>query len=300
MKNLKQQPVYGNPSMGKLFFLSIFFIFSTVHAQISYVTTIHPFKEILYSLVKDRATVYSILPPGASPHTYELKPSDIKKVKQAKALFWGAENLDKWVLSLGSPLPIELFRLLPDSSRLQIMASGFNNNSEFIGMDPHFWTDPLAAASILPALQDTLCSIDPKGENIYKKNSGQFAAQLDSLYHTISIASESIQNSNVLLSHPFFQYYLKRFHINLAGIIEPIPGKEPTPKELQEIIRLVKKQNVKAILTHSQLSDRPAQLVSESTGVKQIELDPIGGSTGKTTYKEILLSNTRILIEALK
>jgi zinc transport system substrate-binding protein len=286
--------------MVKFFYTLAFFILTTVHAQINYVTTIHPFKEILNSVVKERATIYSILPPGASPHTYELRPSDIQNVKQAQALFWGADNLDKWVLALGNPTPIELFKLLPHYNRLQIKSFRGNGESKITGTDPHFWTDPLAVASILPALKDTLCSIDPEGESIYKKNTEQYTAHLDSLYHQINSNVEGIKNRNVILSHPFFRYYLMRFHINLVGIIETIPGKEPTPKELQEIINRAKKQNVKAMLTHSQLSDRAAQLVSEATGIKVYKLDPIGGSTGKITYDEILLSNTRILIEALK
>ena len=103
-----------------------------------------------------------------------------------------------------------------------------------------------------------------------------------------------------MLSHPFFQYFLNRFDIHLAGIIEVIPGKEPSPRELMKIIKKVKRENVKAIFTHPQLPDRAAESVAEAAGIKVYELDPIGGVTGRVTYNELLLYNTRILFEALK
>ena len=109
-----------------------------------------------------------------------------------------------------------------------------------------------------------------------------------------------IDNKTVLLSHPFFQYYLKRFNFDLVGIIEVSSGTEPTPKELKEIIDLVKERKVKAIFRHSQHSDRASQIISESTGIKIVALDPLGGVIDRKTYDEILLYNTNVIIEALR
>ena len=65
-------------------------------------------------------------------------------------------------------------------------------------------------------------------------------------------------------------------------------------------MELVKEENVKAIFTHKQHSDKPAKVLAEASGIKQYELDPIGGVTGEMTYKEIILHNLSIINDALK
>ena len=103
-----------------------------------------------------------------------------------------------------------------------------------------------------------------------------------------------------MLSHPFFVYFLQRFDFKVAGIIEPIPGKEPTAKDVKKLIDIASQNNVAAIFINSQLSERPAQIISESTGIKIYSLDPIGGPIGRYTYDELLFYNMEIILGALK
>ena len=98
----------------------------------------------------------------------------------------------------------------------------------------------------------------------------------------------------------FFQYFLKRYKFKVAGIIEPIPGKEPTPKELKGLIDIARKSDVVAIFTHIQLPDNAAHLLAESTGINVYTLDPIGGVDEIESYIDMLMYNTGIIMKAMK
>lgn len=285
--------------MVRLFYILLLTTVS-LGAQVEYVTTIHPFKAIIDQIDGHRGNVYELLPPGASPHTYELKPSDIRTVQKATAIFFGADNLDGWVTKLENVKRISLFEMVPQQNRQMVKYFAGKRKGEVMGDDPHFWTDPLAVKALLPTLTDKLCNLDPAGCEIYRKNSPKFENQLDSLYQVIQNKFLRVDRKEVMLAHPFFQYFLKRFNFKLIGIIETIPGSEPTPRELKEIIDEAKRQNLKLILTHPQISDRPTELIAEATGAKICELDPIGGVAGRETYAELLLYNTQILLEALQ
>ena len=50
----------------------------------------------------------------------------------------------------------------------------------------------------------------------------------------------------------------------------------------------------------NQLPEKPALIVSESTGIKLFTLDPIGGLEGRYSYEELLLYNTEIIVNAMK
>lgn len=270
----------------------------SIGAQTRFVTTIHPFKMILQEIVGQSGVVDEILPPGASPHTYELRPSELKGIETATAFFYGAENLDGWAARIKTAQRIELLKMLPDQNKLAIQ--DFTGAGKMIGLDPHFWTDPLTVKALLPALVDTLCKINPRECNRYRINSLRFSTQLDNLTRSIQESVSGLPKKEVLLAHPFFQYYLKRFGFELLGSIETISGSEPTPRELKEIIDRAKQNRLKVILTHAQIPDRPAQLIAEATGAKIVELDPIGGVAGRETYEELLLYNTNILMQAFE
>lgn len=270
---------------------------ASICAQPRLVTTIHPFKAIIQEIVGESAVVDEILPPGASPHTYELRPTELIEIENATAFFYGAENLDGWAAKIKTAHRIELLKMLPEQNRLPIQI--FPRN-KVTGTDPHFWTDPLTVKALLPALVDTLCQLDSDRCDLYRKNSLQFSTQLDNLAQLIRESFAGISNRQVLLAHPFFQYYLKRFGFDLISTIETIPGAETTPRELKEIIDRAKQSHLKVILSHRQISDRPARLIAEATGAKIVELDPIGGVTGRETYEELILYNTTILLQALQ
>ncbi|MCI0496319.1 metal ABC transporter substrate-binding protein [candidate division KSB1 bacterium] len=298
--------------MKKILFVIFLLTSSSTLAQTKFVTTIHPFKQILKEVIGNHGEVYGILPPGASPHTYELRPSDVRFVSNAKALFFGSENLDAWALKFPNSNQIELITLVAPDALIYFQDEHPEHQSEIhhdreqdeghhhSGVDPHFWTDPLTVKTMLPALVKKLCVLDPAGCEKLKSNSDRFSRQLDSLHIKLKAMLAPIQGSNVMISHPFFQYFFQRYGINLVGIIEATPGKEPTPKQLKGYIEQVEQKQVKAIFDHIQLPDRASKLVAEAAGLKVCHLDPLGGVSGRQSYDELLLYNAKLILEALQ
>ncbi len=295
-------------------FTTVLLLYSTIAlAQPQYVTTIHPFKVVIQQIVGEQGKVHGILPPGASPHTYELRPSDAKIIEAARAIFYGADNLDGWVLKFPNAHQIELIKLVdpaaliyfhepdqePPATAHQEHRTGHDHDHS-AGVDPHFWTDPLTVKSLLPGLVQQLSLLNPSGAAIFKQNAERFSRQLDSLHQQLKAMLAPIAGSKVMISHPFFQYFFRRYDIHLVGMVEAIPGKEPTPRQLKGYIERVKQQRVKAIFDHLQLPDRAAKLVAEAAGIRICQLDPLGGVMGRQSYEELLLYNARLILEALR
>ncbi len=261
-----------------------------------YVTTIPPFDMILSRLVEGRGTVKRLLAPGTSPHTYDPTPSDLRATTEATALVFGAEHLDGWAADLPASQRLELLGLLPPDARLSFEHDGHGAENT---VDPHFWTDPLAVKQMLPVMVDTLCAIDKSGCATYRANADSFATALVALDTRLRALLDPVRDTPVLLAQPFFRYFLRRYGLLLTGIIEPRPGAEPTPQQLQEIVKRTRNGGARAILTQQSLSDRAAQAVSEAAAVPRVTLDPIGGVDGRRTYEELLLSNGYILRDSL-
>lgn len=262
--------------------------------QPRFVTTIAPFEMILRPVVQGRGTVERLLAPGASPHTYDPSPSDLEAVRNGTALVYGAEHLDGWAADLPADRRIGLVDLLPSPARLMFDADGKAT------VDPHFWTDPLAVARLLPPLADTLCALDADGCSTYQTNADSFATALSALDTRLQSMTAPVRETPVLLAQPFFRYFLERYGPHLVGVVAPRPGTDPTSRDLQRLIERAEMTGARGILTQRQLSARGAEAVAEPGGLPLIRLDPLGGTDGRTTYSALMIANARVLRDSLR
>ena len=255
-----------------------------------FVTTVPPFEMILERLVDGRGTVERLLDPGASPHTYDPTPSDLRATTTATALVYGAEALDGWAADLPASRRLELLSMVPVGGRLS-----FEGGHGHGAVDPHFWTDPLAVKQLVPVLADTLCAVDPPGCTTYRANADTFTTVLATLDTQIRSLTAPVREVPVLLAQPFFRYFLRRYGPRSVGIVEPSPGAEATPRQLRRLVGRVETTGAHAILTQESLSDRAARAVSDATSIPVVELDPLGGTDGRRTYDALLRFNARTL-----
>lgn len=268
-----------------------------------YVATIQPLASILSEITGNRAEVVCLLKPGTSPHTYDATPSDAGMIENAKGLFHVHPMTDGWVAKFENPHVFEVFDFVPDELRrvfedmdpdhgLDKDAHGDGEN-----YDPHFWMSPKVVKSVVPKLIEALSEVDPDGASVYKLNGEKLIQKLDELDNEISEMLKPYAGEALLLFHPSFLYYMNDYGLEFAGVIEPFPGKEPTPKYLMELVGHIEEHNVKAIVTEPQLPMAPAETLAAETGLPTVVLDPLGGYEGRESYFDLIRYNTRQLVD---
>jgi zinc transport system substrate-binding protein len=271
-------------------------------AAVHYLATVTPVKLMLDPLVAGRGDVTVLLKAGASSHTYEPTPSDAATAAGCSAFVWVGGDFDGFAAKIDAPQKIQLLPLVPEALRLVDHDTDAGGDSGAnAAPDPHFLSDPLVVQAILPALVAELTRIDPPGAAEYQANADLFSKQLDALDTELRTLLTPIKGQATLLFHPSFAYLFQRYGIVLAGVIEQFPGKEPSPKYLQQLIGQIKAQHIRAIFTETLLPRQPAEVIAEGTGVPVLELDPACGDSGHiyTDYRDWLLYNARILRQAL-
>ncbi len=271
-------------------------------ARPSYLVTIPPLSMLLAPVVGSIGRVLTLLPAGASPATYEPRPSDARRALKAMAFFYVADDVDGWAAKLQSSYKIEMLPLVPRSKLHPWKFAGARKAGAALRLsdyNPHFWMDPLVVKAMLPSLVDRLCSVDAEHCTGYHTNAAKFAGRLDKLNLELTQILKPVKGRPVLLFHPSMVYMLDQYGLDYAGAIEPFPGKEPTPRHLQDIMALIKKLGVRAVFTEPQLNPRPAEVVAEAAKVKVYVLDPLGGVPGRESYAELLLYNAHELAKAL-
>ncbi len=282
----------------------------------NYVTTSAPIAMILKEIVGNKATVEYLVPPNASPHTYNPKPSDAQKIARATAFFYASKNNDGWAVTLANHNTIELLRIIDTKYLLNKdlnTANALNhihsedckhdhsiNDSSFDyeKYDSHFWSDPILLQSLTIKIVDTLSKIDKQNAQYYKTNGDAFIKKLNIIDKQIRSIVSNIKDKPIFLHHPSFLYFINRYGLTYGGSLEPNPGQELTAKGLSNIIEKVSKSGVKAIFSEPQLPDKIAKIIATETGVAIYQLDPIGANF--KNYNDFILFNANKLKEALE
>lgn len=102
--------------------------------------------------------------------------------------------------------------------------------------------------------------------------------------------------------HSIYPYFARRFGLELAGSLEPLPGIAPTTRHLQGIIEKMDKDRIRLILTAPYFNKKHAEFVARKTGAKIVSLAHQVGATDvkDDDYLAMCGRNVAALLEALK
>ncbi len=291
--------------------------------RLQVVASIFPIADMARQVGGDDVEVTTLVPAGASPHTFEMKPSVIKTFASAKVFLMIGAGLEFWadqlVQSSGRQLkPVELsdgITLIQstdahhDESGKEI--SQESNKSEhaehahshdFHTGNPHIWLDPRLAEIIVIRIQEALSAADPTHAAGYENRAKAYLVRLDALDRDIADTVKQFKNKEVVSFHASWDYFAARYGLSLAGVIEKSPGRNPTPREIADIVSRIKAYRIRAVFAEPQFSPRVADVIAREAGVKVLILDPLGGETlpGRNTYIDLMTYNLQIMKEAMQ
>jgi len=107
--------------------------------------------------------------------------------------------------------------------------------------DPHIWLDPINAKVILKEMTKHLIENDSKNAFTYKSNLDKVLKDIDKL--TMNVMTELNQSVSSIVFHDAYQYFEKRFNVNILGAFtvntDVMPGAEQLA-QIREIIDMTK------------------------------------------------------------
>jgi len=121
--------------------------------------------------------------------------------------------------------------------------------------------------------KNALVAIDPKNRNLYEENYLHFAYDIKKLKEYAFAQLSSKKGMSFLVFHPSWGYFAKEFALNQVAV--EIEGREPSPKELKEIIDLARSKHVKVVFIQPQISSRTVETLSKELKIAIVTLDPL-------------------------
>jgi len=166
---------------------------------------------------------------------------------------------------------------LKDSKRKDLIVVDIYKSIRAKGEDPHIWLDPALVKTQLKVIKDTLIKIDPKNRPYYEKNYKNYLGKIEELDREIKNTLARCKKKVFVTSHNAFSRFAERYGLIQIPMTGITPESEPNPRDLAEIIKVIKKYDIKYIFTEPLISPKLAQSISRETGTKILVLDPIEG-----------------------
>lgn len=276
--------------------------------KMTVVVTIFPLADFVRNVAGDKVEVVTLLPAGASPHTYEPTPGDMKAVARATLLVVNGAGLDFWVERLETAGSDTL--VIVDTSVTlaaeDLLLSGDEHDhgdeeNDHGGTNPHYWLDPVLAQKQVEAIASALVSADPENGDFYSENAADYVAQLQSLDEEIGKATEDFSPREYVTFHASWTYFARRYGLVEAAVMVESHGQEP---DIKHAIDAAREFHVKAIFAEPQFttSEAAAETVADETEAQVLVLDPIGGPklADRDSYIALMRYNVRRMEEVMK
>ncbi len=151
----------------------------------------------------------------------------------------------------------------------------FNNNQEHsdIEIDPHVWLSSENVMKMVEQIYDVLAEHDTDNASYYKSNALNYFNQLKSLDSSLKETLGDVAESKFLVFHPSWGYFADDYGLKQVAI--EADGKEPTVEQIQNIVDLIKSEEIKVIFVQSQFSTKTAESIASDTGAVVISIDPL-------------------------
>ena len=154
--------------------------------------------------------------------------------------------------------------------------------------DPHIWLDPSNAKVILKEMTEHLIENDQKNASVYKDNLNKALKDIDKLLKDVK--SELNKDFKSIVFHDAYQYFEKRFDVNVLGAFTVNTDVMPGAEQLSEIREIIEHDKVTCVFSEPQFNPDIINAVAKDMNINTGVLDPLGATLnpGKDLYFDLI------------
>lgn len=254
--------------------------------------SVAPYKNFVEKIAGNTVKVGLMVPAGASSHTYEPTPKETLAASKADAWFLIGETFETRAgRAIKSYHPdIVFFNLLEG---VDLIKSGPHSCCCHPSCnDLHVWLSPRQAAIQAKMIAAGLSQLYPENKELYTRNLDKLLAEFTQLDQQISQELAPLKQRWILVSHPAYAYFARDYNLQQLSI--EFEGKDPTPRQLTQVLEQARAHTIKTIFTQIQYSNKGAKLIAEILKGKTVDLDPYAENyfeSMRTIAHQIALAN---------
>jgi len=274
-------------------------------AEVKVLTSIKPLQLIAAAIQDGAGQPAVLLPPGASPHHYALRPSDLRQVREATLVYWIGPGLEAFLPAVlkerqGASVAVQELPGLhlrrfgeehvdahdDDHGDEHDQAHGHDHGSEPEyahdhdhrpgSLDAHLWLSPANARVIATRLAGDLSQADPANAARYAANLQAFETQLAAKDQALRTQLAPLAGKPYFVFHEAFDYFEEAYGLGHRGVFALGADVQPGARHVAAIREELKAAGPTCVFTEPPLQPKIATTLSSGLPVTLVELDPLG------------------------
>ncbi|CAI1556716.1 High-affinity zinc uptake system protein znuA precursor [Serratia fonticola] len=292
------------------------------NATAAVVTSIRPLGFIASAIADGVTPTEILLPDGASPHDFALRPSDIQRLRSADLVLWVGPDMEAFLTKSLTQLPAnkqlaisELPAVRPllmkgdddhdhdHAAEAHSHADGDDGHDHHHGdYNMHVWLSPEVAKVTAIAIHDRLLELMPQKKDKLDANLRQFEDQLAQTDKNLVKMLTPVQGKGYFVFHDAYGYFEKHFGLSPLGHFTVNPEIQPGAQRLHQIRTQLVEQKAVCVFAEPQFRPAVINAVAKGTNVRSGTLDPLGTGIelGKDSYGNFLTALSNQYVSCLK
>ncbi|MGB4074024.1 zinc ABC transporter substrate-binding protein ZnuA [Pseudomonas sp.] len=306
--------------MSRLFSVACLFLLTltaslAAHADVRVLTSIKPLQLIAAAVQDGVGQPAVLLPPGASPHHYALRPSDVRNVREAQLLYWVGADLETFLprVLAGRSQPSVAVQDLP-GMHLRHFGESHDEHAQHAGhghdeaadehddihdhahrpgsLDAHLWLLPANAQVIAAKIAADLAAADPSNAARYQANANAFGERLSALDQRLKKRLQGLAGKPYFVFHEAYDYFEAAYGLRHAGVFSVLGEVQPGARHVAAMRERLQQVGPTCVFSEPPLRPRLAQTLTAGLPVTLAELDAMGaGLAVDANGYEALLEN---------
>jgi len=270
-------------------------------AQVQVAATTPVLADLVREVGGGSVRVESVVPLGADPHAFDLRPSTALQVSRARLLFANGLGLEPYLLRLRALLSqgarvVELAPRMPEPicGLLGLKERGVHLHGD---CDPHMWLDPRYGVGYAEAIAGELARLDPGGREVYQRNLERFRQRVLEEDRRLE-ACLAGRRPRVVVQHLSLLYLARRYGLEVVGALRDHHGADPGVRGRVALLKEAELKGVDLVVAEPQLDPAPMRRLAEELGARLIVLYTDALDRRVPTYLDLLRWNRERLCEA--
>lgn len=231
----------------------------------------------------DTVSVNVMVQPGDNVHTYEPSPEQMKMVSSSQIFFSiGVEYEENWIprftdinpqmMVIDTAAGIQKIEAA-DPHDDEVDADSQDSEPAGHGLDPHVWLAPDHGKRIAENILVALVALVPNNAEQFQKNYDSLIAEIDELDAKILTALANLNNRRFMVYHPAWGYFADQYQLTQFPV--EIGGQEPSARELAELVKLARQENISVIFVQPAFNTANAETLANELGAEVVLIDPL-------------------------
>lgn len=264
-------------------------------ADVRVLTSIKPLQLIAAAVQDGAGEPEVLLPPGASPHHYALRPSDMRRVQEVDLLYWIGPDMEGFMSRVLATRekPSVAVQSLPDMALRHFgdehdhdhgdehaqEAPGEHDHDHRPGsLDAHLWLSPANARVIAARMAADLSKADPANASRYAANLSAFVERLDALEPRLQAQLKPVAAKPFFVFHEAFDYFEAAYGLKHVGVFSVASEVQPGARHVAAMREQLQRVGPSCVFSEPPLRPRLAETLTAGLPATLAELDAMGAA----------------------